>query len=208
MTISDTGEGMDEETQRRVFEPFFTTKEVGRGTGLGLSMVYGIVKQSQGTVQVESQPGAGATFRVYLPAASEAPPPPPPGENQSLYGSETLLLIEDDESVRDLLAGMLRQRGYRVLQARDCDDALQALASAPGSVDLVISDVIMPGINGPEAARRLRAIEPGLRIMFVTGYSSEDLELRGLQDQGSVTLEKPFDLDTLSRAVRQSLVRS
>jgi signal transduction histidine kinase/ActR/RegA family two-component response regulator len=207
-TISDTGEGMDEETQRRVFEPFFTTKEVGRGTGLGLSMVYGIVKQSQGSVQVESQPGAGAIFRIYLPAASEAPQPAPLGENQSFYGSETLLLIEDDESVRDLLAGMLRQRGYRVLQARDCDDALQSLASAPGTVDLVISDVIMPGINGPEAARRLRAIEPGLRVMFVTGYSSEDLELRGLQDQTSVTLEKPFDLDTLSRAVRQSLSRS
>ncbi|MGJ5813557.1 ATP-binding protein [Paludibaculum fermentans] len=206
-TISDTGEGMDEATQRRVFEPFFTTKEVGRGTGLGLSMVYGIVKQSQGSIQVESRLGEGATFRVYLPAAVEAPPSPQPGEDQLLYGSETLLLIEDDESVRDLLAGMLRQRGYRVLQARDCDDALQSLASAPGSVNLVISDVIMPGINGPEATRRLRAIEPGLRVMFVTGYSSEDLNLRGIQDQGSLTLEKPFDLDTLARAVRQSLDR-
>ncbi|WP_321473744.1 ATP-binding protein [uncultured Paludibaculum sp.] len=208
LTISDTGEGMDDETRRRVFEPFFTTKEVGRGTGLGLSMVYGIVKQSQGTVQVESEPGVGTTFRVYLPAARETPPPPQAGENQSLFGSETILLIEDDESVRDLLAGLLRQRGYRVVQAHDCDDALQAIASAPGTVDLVVSDVIMPGIDGHEAARRLRAIEPGLKIMFVTGYSAEALGLRGLHDQGAVTLEKPFDLDTLSRAVRQALARA
>lgn len=205
LTISDSGEGMDAETRARVFEPFFTTKEVGRGTGLGLAMVYGIVKQSQGNVQVESQPGAGATFRVYLPAAVSDPQPPGPVEGQSLHGSETVLVMEDDESVRDTLAAMLRQRGYRVLLARDCDDALHILASAPGTVDLVISDVIMPGINGPEAARRLRAIEPALRVMFVTGYAPDEIGLRGLQDQGIVTLEKPFDLDTLARSVRQSL---
>ncbi|MCO5171356.1 MAG: response regulator, partial [Planctomycetes bacterium] len=202
LTVSDTGEGMSPEVLAHIFEPFFTTKEVGRGTGLGLSMVYGIVKQSGGDVQVRSAPGAGTTFELAFPAAADDPAPagqrkptaPVPG------GRETVLVVEDEDAVRQLVREVLSGRGYHVLEAARGEQAIDLAAGRDGPIDLVLSDVVMPGINGRDLVERLTALRPGLRVLFMSGHSG-DLLARAEVEPWATVLEKPFTPDHLSGAV-------
>ncbi len=205
LSVADTGVGIDPEIQKRIFEPFFTTKEKPHGTGLGLATVYGIVRQSGGHVFVASDPGRGATFLIYLPRveagvdAEEAPAPAAPGR-----GSETILLVEDEAPVRDLTRRCLLQRGYSVIPACNAEDALEVLARHSGRVDLLLTDVVMPGASGPELARRLTADRPDLHVLFVSGYPDDSPEA-GMLEPGIAFLQKPFTADTLARKVRAVL---
>src|SRR6185436_12034666 len=207
LVVRDTGVGMTRETMSRIYEPFFTTKEVGKGTGLGLSTVYGIVKQSGGHITVSSQPGAGATFRVYLPPVEgiaepwepSAPLPPARG------GAETILLVEDEDAVRALATRALKERGYTVLPARDGRDALAALDRHVGEVDLVLTHVVMPGMGGKELAESLAASHPGTRLLFMTGYTDDTIVRQGILDPDVVLLHKPFTPSSLAQKVREVL---
>jgi PAS domain S-box-containing protein len=206
LTVSDTGTGIDPAILPNIFDPFFTTKETGRGTGLGLATVYGIVKQGGGHVEVETAPGEGATFRVYLPAAEYRPGGPAPSASASPgpRGSETVLLVEDEESVRVFATKALEKQGYRVLQARHGRDALLSLAEHPGPVDLVITDIVMPEMGGGELARRLASERPELPVLFMSGYTDDEVAQRGLGPEQSF-LQKPFTSDVLARKVREVL---
>jgi two-component system, cell cycle sensor histidine kinase and response regulator CckA len=206
LTVSDTGTGMDPAIVPNIFDPFFTTKEPGRGTGLGLATVYGIVKQGGGHVEVETAPGAGATFRLYFPAATAestvaaAPSVAGPGPR----GSETVLLVEDEESVRVFASKALEKQGYRVLQARHGRDALLRLSEHDGPVHLVITDIVMPEMGGGELARRLAGERPEVPVLFMSGYTDDEVAQRGLgTEQGF--LQKPFTSDGLARKVREVL---
>jgi PAS domain S-box-containing protein len=206
LTVSDTGTGMDPAIVPNIFDPFFTTKEPGRGTGLGLATVYGIVKQGGGHVEVETAPGEGATFRLYFPAATAesavaaAPSVAGPGPR----GSETVLLVEDEESVRVFASKALEKQGYRVLQARHGRDALLRLAEHDGPVHLVITDIVMPEMGGGELARRLAGERPEVPVLFMSGYTDDEVAQRGLgTEQGF--LQKPFTSDGLARKVREVL---
>jgi two-component system cell cycle sensor histidine kinase/response regulator CckA len=206
LTVSDTGTGMDPAIVPNIFDPFFTTKEPGRGTGLGLATVYGIVKQAGGHVEVETAPGAGASFRLYFPAApaesavAAAAAPAEPGPR----GSETVLLVEDEESVRVFASKALEKQGYRVLQARHGRDALLRLADHEGPVHLVITDIVMPEMGGGELARRLAGERPEVPVLFMSGYTDDEVAQRGLgAEQGF--LQKPFTSDGLARKVREVL---
>ncbi|HYS82072.1 MAG TPA: PAS domain-containing protein [Anaeromyxobacteraceae bacterium] len=205
VAVRDTGIGIDAATLEHVFEPFFTTKEPGKGTGLGLATVYGVVQQSGGTVAVESRPGAGTTFRVFLPrlAIEEAQPDPGVGGERAATGHEAVLLVEDDPSVRALMRRGLEGAGYRVVEAGHGAEALRvARLSIP---DLLLTDVIMPGLGGPELAAALLAEAPALRVVFVSGYN-EDAALRtGELPPGQAFLQKPFTGEELARVVRQTL---
>jgi CheY-like chemotaxis protein len=197
---------MDQVTRDRIFEPFFTTKETGKGTGLGLSTVYGIVQRSGGLVKVESEPGQGSTFRLFFPAAAAAreedgsfrAPEGLPG------GSERILLVEDDLSVRTLAAGTLTSLGYDVLSADDGNQALAMLPDGAEPVQLLISDVMMPGMNGPDLAARLQGQFPDLRVLFVSGYSGGHLPAEGLGAEAAF-LAKPFLPAQLAGRVREVL---
>jgi PAS domain S-box-containing protein len=207
LSVADTGVGIDAETQKRIFEPFFTTKEKPLGTGLGLATVYGIVRQSGGQVYVESAPGEGATFRVYLPSVAEAVSPEeidlePPGPAR---GSETILLVEDEGPVRELTRRCLEQRGYAVLPAASAEEALDVLAGHGGSLDLLLTDVVMPGASGPDLARRLTRERPDLQVLFVSGYPDDSPDSARLLEPGAPFLQKPFTADTLARKVRDVL---
>ncbi|MBI4890449.1 MAG: response regulator [Acidobacteria bacterium] len=202
LTVSDEGHGMDAATLSRVFEPFFTTKERGRGTGLGLSTVYGIVTHGGGAITAESSPGAGATFHVYLPAADEPDLTAQSGA-PSQQGQECILLVEDDDAVRNVAARMLEALGYRVLEAAGGPQALAAHSAAAG-VQLVVTDVSMPELQGPELLNLLRERDPGIRAIFMTGYSEEMANLEPGQ-RGAAVLPKPFTLQSLGAAVRAAL---
>jgi CheY-like chemotaxis protein len=197
---------MTPDIQACIFEPFFTTKPVGQGTGLGLSTVYGIVKQSDGFVWVYSEPGLGTTFKIYLPRAGAAHAPPLPADRSPATrgGAETVLIVEDEDLVRALASRSLRERGYRVLEARQGAEALRQLEE-PVTVDLVISDVVMPEMGGRELARRLAALRPSLPVLFISGYTGEDVIQRGLLDPGAPFQQKPFTPDGLARKVREML---
>ena len=207
LSVSDTGVGMDRETQARIFEPFFTTKPVGHGTGLGLSTVYGIVKQSDGFVWVYSEPGLGTTFKIYLPrvgseqAGEDGAERTPAAEG----GSETILIVEDEELVRSLASRALREHGYTVLEARHGVDALRQLQSRPSGIALVITDVVMPEMGGRELGRRLKGMRPSLPVLFMSGYTGEDVIQRGLMDADAPFQQKPFAPDGLARKVRAML---
>ncbi len=207
LTVSDTGTGMDHETLSRIFEPFFTTKELGKGTGLGLATVYGIVKQSGGEVSVSSTPGAGTEFCISFPAVeaplAETPPARPAA--RSIPGSGTVILVEDEVSVRELIHSVLEVNGYRVLTARDPSDAIRLGEGYTGSVDLLITDVIMPGMNGRDLAERITASRPGLRVLYISGYTEEILEGARIPGDGSTYLQKPFSLGALAAAVQDAL---
>ena len=206
LAVSDTGVGMDREIQARIFEPFFTTKPIGQGTGLGLSTVYGIVKQSDGFVWVYSEPGLGTAFKIYLPRVGAGASMPPRAEAGSAArgGSETILIVEDEELVRALASRSLREHGYIVIEARHGVDALRQV-ELRSDVDLVISDVVMPEMGGRELGRRLGSLRPSLPVLYISGYTGEDVTQRGLLEPGAPFQQKPFAPEELARKVREML---
>lgn len=197
---------MDEETQSRIFEPFFTTKDKGKGTGLGLSTVYGIVKQSGGYIVTQSKPGHGTTFRIYLPLAEEVKErnESPELTGSSHGGSETILLVEDESSVRELVRLTLESKGYRVLEAEHGEAGLELAANHCGTIDILITDVVMPGIGGRELAQQMLRAHPDLKVLFLSGYT-EDAVAQGGLEPGTAFLQKPFTLQALSQKVRDVL---
>jgi two-component system, cell cycle sensor histidine kinase and response regulator CckA len=207
VSVSDNGSGMDAETRTHIFEPFFTTKEPGKGTGLGLATVYGIVKQSGGDIVVKSEPGCGTTFEVYLPRV-ETPTQERATSGATLNaagGSETILIVEDEHAVRRLASTILSARGYTILEASDGDEALAALARHPGVVHLVLSDVVLKGMSGQESARRLSELRPGIKVLFMSGYTNDAILRNGALEGGTAFLEKPFAPTGLARKVREVL---
>lgn len=206
ISVSDTGAGMTREVSARVFEPFFTTKEVGRGTGLGLATVYGIVKQSNGYITVYSEAGKGTTFKVYLPKATEEATPVALREpSEHLGGSETILLVEDETDVRALARQFLDSRGYRVLEAKDGSEALTISGGHSGNIDLLVTDVVMPKMSGRELAEKLAPIRPHMRVLYVSGYTAEAIGHHGILDPGTEFLQKPFSREILARKLREVL---
>jgi len=207
ISVSDTGHGMDQETMSRIFEPFFTTKEEGKGTGLGLSTVYGIVKQSNGYVFADSQVGLGTTFYVYLPSVQDALEASDPNmtTEPEKGGCETVLLVEDEESVRELVRVTLSSRGYKVLEAEDGESGLRLAADTQGQIDILVTDVMMPGIGGRELATKLSAIRPGICVLFLSGYTEDVVVTPGALGPGTAFLQKPFTLQHLAKKVREVL---
>jgi CheY-like chemotaxis protein len=207
LAVSDTGVGMDAATQARIFEPFFTTKEKGRGTGLGLATVYGIVKQSGGWIWVYSEPGHGTTFKVYFPRVAEVAPPPAatPAPPASVRGTETVLVVEDDEMLLTLVEKVLKANGYTVLVAAHGGDAERVAAQHDGPIHLLMTDVVLPGLNGREVARRLEAVRRGIRVLYLSGYTDDAIVHHGVLEQGVAFLQKPFSPAVLGRKVREVL---
>jgi PAS domain S-box-containing protein len=201
LEISDTGSGIDLELQNHLFEPFLTTKEKGKGTGLGLSTSYGIVKQSGGEITFTSEAGIGTTFRIYLPAGVFQPEPAePPSRKTVSRGTETILLVEDDEAVRGVIETILTRIGYRVLCSSSPHDALELLAGSTVKIDLMITDVVMPGLSGPELAEKIVSVAPGLRVLYVSGYMDSNTRPRS-----GAFLQKPFPAEALASKVREIL---
>jgi len=206
LSISDSGCGMTADVLARVFEPFFTTKDVGQGTGLGLAMVYGIVKQSGGNIHVYSEPGRGTTFRIYLPAVDErAGDSVDPERATGLCGTETILLVEDDSGVRGLAKRCLEKYGYRALIASDGVEALRAIRENPGPIDLVLTDVVMPNMGGPELVEKLHAELPGVKVLFTSGYTDDAVVRHGLLAANVAFIQKPYRPTELAKKLRDVL---
>jgi len=206
LSVSDSGMGMDKETQSRIFEPFFTTKEKGKGTGLGLSTVYGIIKQSGGYVMVQSEKGLGTTFNIYLPRVEAAADlNTVPVTRAAEGGSETVLLVEDEESVRQLVRETLESKGYCVVQAENGEAGLLAAAKLDATIDLVITDVVMPGMSGRELVQELLRIRPETKVLYLSGYTEDTIVSEGSIESGTAFLQKPFTLQSLLRKVREVL---
>jgi len=211
--VSDTGTGMSKETISRIFEPFFTTKEVGKGTGLGLSTVYGIIKQSDGGIEVESQLGKGTTFRIYFPQLDYVEEkifePEKPATSQIQPASTdkefTILLVEDQEMVQDLVTEILEDEGFKVIAAYNGLNALEVAKEYNNHIDLMLTDVIMPEMNGRELAQRIKAEKPDLKILFMSGYTGEEMRNRGVLEPGTNFIQKPFSPDSLVEKVREVL---
>jgi two-component system cell cycle sensor histidine kinase/response regulator CckA len=199
--------GMDEATRQRVFEPFFTTKEVGKGTGLGLSTIYGIVQQVHGHIEVASDLGKGTSFRIYGPRVDSAPlageavqAGPPPA-----LGSETILVVEDQTDVRRLTALILKQQGYNVLEAADGTEALALISQHAAPIHLLLTDLVMPGMNGRQLAEQIKTLRPGVKVLYTSGYDEDMVANRGLMDEGVAYIPKPFGPDDLAQKVREVL---
>jgi two-component system cell cycle sensor histidine kinase/response regulator CckA len=224
LSVSDTGHGMDEETRARIFEPFFTTKSAGEGTGLGLATVYGIVQQSGGHIEVESDLGSGTTFRIYLPVAQaasavsvDAPAlpriSPPGGVSAVALGAprselgETILLVEDGEALRDVLQRVLEEFGYRVCVAKDGEEALSVSDAHDGPIHLLVTDVVMPHMGGRELAVELWGRRPDTRVLFMSGYTEDSILQQGLRKPTVGFIGKPFRPEALARKVREMLDR-
>ncbi len=209
LTVTDSGVGMDDETQQRVFEPFFTTKEFGKGTGLGLSIVQGIIAQSGGSIEVRSQPGGGTTFTIYLPEA------PDPGMRASaiLQTSHApdckgnVLVVEDEREVRDYAATVLTNCGYKVIKADNAVEAVRFTERELDHIDLVLADVVMPGVSGPEMSSRLKILRPGIKVLYMSGYTADRIAHHGVLDPETDFIEKPFTPRQLSSKVREILTR-
>jgi CheY-like chemotaxis protein len=203
LSVSDTGIGMDAATIERIYEPFFTTKEVGKGTGLGLATVFGIVRQHGGFINVYSEPGKGTTFRVYLPSDHGVPDPAKTeSDERPPQGTETILLAEDHEGLRELAQETLEALGYRVVLATNGTEAVELFKANSDRIDLVILDVVMPGLSGPDAYLEMSGIRPKLGVVFATGYTAEAASLTSLVEKGATVLQKPYSAKTLSRAIR------
>jgi CheY-like chemotaxis protein len=208
LSISDNGQGMDRETQSRIFEPFFTTKEKGKGTGLGLSTVYGIIKQTGGYIFAQSEVGRGTIFRIYLPRVEEAAEPAHHAQPKqtSTGGTETVLLVEDEECVRQLVKETLEAKGYTVLEASQGEAALATAERYSGHIHALITDVVMPGMSGRELAKVLCQARPGIKVLFLSGYTEDAIIHQGVLELGTAFLQKPFTLQALSRKLREILV--
>jgi two-component system cell cycle sensor histidine kinase/response regulator CckA len=208
LRVTDTGTGIDPEIQAQIFEPFFTTKDRDKGTGLGLATVYGVVKQSGGYIAVDSENGKGASFSVYLPlleqsaADSAAPVPAAPVNTR---GSETILLVEDAEPLRKLAEMFLKESGYCILSAPDGQQALQTARQHPGPIHLLLTDVVMPGMNGRVLGERLAPSQPGMKVLYMSGYTDTFIAGHGVLEAGTHLLHKPFTQETLTRKVREIL---
>jgi two-component system cell cycle sensor histidine kinase/response regulator CckA len=208
IAVSDTGHGMDAETKRHIFEPFFTTKEQGKGTGLGLATVYGTVKQSGGDIWVYSEPGRGTTFKIYFPRIAEAASPDlrsarPPARQ----GAETILVVEDEKGVRDLMAEMLRQQGYTVLAAADPQEAIEISQQYPGEIHMLATDVVMPKMSGHQLAEQLLPARPGIKVLYLSGYTENAIVHHGVLEPGVEFLAKPFSQQALAQKIREVLDR-
>jgi PAS domain S-box-containing protein len=210
LSVSDTGAGMSQQVKEKIFEPFFTTKEKSKGTGLGLSMVYGIVKQSSGNIWVYSEPGHGTTIKIYLPRVEE--------DLDTLHGRdktdflprgrETVLLVEDEPSVRDLAHRLLNQQGYKVLEAANGEEALRVVQEHNGEeIHLLLTDVVMPQMGGKELAEKLETLRPDIKVLYTSGYTDDAIVHQGILEHGTYFLQKPFSLQTLSHKVREVLDR-
>jgi CheY-like chemotaxis protein len=209
LSVTDTGHGMDDATRAHIFEPFFTTKEIGKGTGLGLATVYGVVKQSGGFIWVISSPGEGTTFEIYLPqAVGVASKPEQAGPSDIPRGSETVLVVEDEAGVRELACQFLRVKGYNVIEAKDGPEALEIAGRHPGTIHLLLSDMVMPKMNGGELAGRLRGIRPDIRVAFMSGYSEFSRGDLGRGFPDAPILQKPFSPASLVEIVREGLART
>jgi two-component system, cell cycle sensor histidine kinase and response regulator CckA len=209
LVVSDTGHGMNAATLARIFEPFFTTKERGKGTGLGLATVYGIVAQSGGEITVESREGEGSAFTILLPQVSLAEGQLAvanvAGEPAGARGNEHVLLVEDDLTIRNLLATVLRKEGYQVMAARDGEEAIRLATTHAGNFDLLITDVIMPGMSGAELVRRLEAAHVGLPVLYISGYTDDAISMHGVSAASVAFLQKPFHPGDFTRKVRAVL---
>jgi PAS domain S-box-containing protein len=210
LSVSDTGTGMSREVREKAFEPFFTTKELGKGTGLGLSTVYGIIKQNDGFIYVESKPREGATFKIYLPRSEDEAAAAPSGEagGERRKGTETILLVEDDEAILNLSRMILESLGYAVIAAHTPLHAIQLAEEHTGNIRLLLTDVVMPGMNGRELLETLRVAIPGLKHLFMSGYTADVIAHRGVVDEGVNFIQKPFRIDDLATKVRQVLDNS
>jgi PAS domain S-box-containing protein len=207
LTVEDTGVGIGPEVKNHLFEPFFTTKERGRGTGLGLATSFGAVRQNDGTIVVDSEPGRGTAFHVYLPLVDQLPQPlaePPPVRTER-HGTETILLVEDEPAVLQLVERVMLRRGYRVLACNGGPEALAAAGAFPGTIHLLLTDVVMPGMTGPQVATAVRARRPDLKVLFMSGYAEDVAAKRGVVDVGTHFLSKPFTLAELAGKVRDVL---
>jgi two-component system cell cycle sensor histidine kinase/response regulator CckA len=207
LAVSDTGCGMDRATQARIFEPFFTTKGPEKGTGLGLATVYGIVKQSGGHIQVYSEPGIGTTFKIYLPRVQEtaASTKPQPNTKAMPRGNETVLLVEDEDALRTLSRRLLERNGYHVLEARHSGEALSICENEKETIHLLITDVVMPVMGGRELADRLLPLRPGMKVLYVSGYTDDAIIHHGVLNHDMPFLAKPFGPESLARKVREVL---
>jgi len=207
LSVTDTGSGMTPEIRSHIFEPFFTTKVTGKGTGLGLATVYGIVKQSGGYIWVYSEPEQGATFKMYLPRVDALPEPPRPAVAPAAdcRGAETLLVVEDEEGVRTLVRDYLQMNGYTVLEADRGDEALRIACEHSGEISLMITDVIMPGMNGRELAERMLILRPAMKVLYMSGYAETAVYRNGTLAPGAPFLQKPFGPPDLGQKVRDVL---
>ncbi len=208
LEVSDTGVGIEPEIAERIFEPLFTTKEKGKGTGFGLATAYATVTLADGYIQVDSTPGEGTTFRIFLPRAGEATRRPPTGEFAALppqHGDERILLVEDDEGVRTLVKELLEQQGYTLLVAKNAREALKIVEGDEEPIDLLVTDVVMPSMSGPDLAKRLMPAYPEMRILFISGYTDSFISQHGLEPTSQVVLQKPFDAHLLAEKVREVL---
>ncbi len=207
LTVSDDGCGIDQETQSHIFEPFFTTKNDGKGTGLGLATVYGIVKQNNGFIKVYSEPGRGTTFRIYLPRHKVEGMKPVVEKEEMVIrgGKETVLIVEDDASVLNLTRSLLEGLGYHVLATGSSNEAVRLAEEYQESIDLLLTDVVMPGMNGKELSERILAIKPGLKCLYMSGYTADIIARQGVLDEGIKFLSKPFSIKNLAAKVREVL---
>ena len=207
LAVTDTGTGIDEETLSQMFEPFFTTKPSGRGTGLGLSTIYGVVSQWGGHIDVDTQVGLGTTFLIYLPVASSGhrSKRAPSSNGLSLHGNETVLVVEDEETVRELTKRMLESAGYRTVPAADASEALKVAQDDPSSFDLLLTDVVMPEMSGSELSQRIGELKPGLHTIYMSGYPQDVVASQGVNDEQVALLPKPFTPQALLEMVRRNL---